>query len=108
MEKHLACEYRALEEQGRIRFKVGKTPYMVALVDEEVYCIEDRCPHMKASLTQGTMKGTAVTCKAHGATFDVRTGEVLNKAKLLFLKMPTAKAKTFKTAVEDGKVYIWV
>lgn len=40
----------------------------------QYYAIDDTCPHRGASFSQGTLRGSAVTCPLHGATADVRTG----------------------------------
>jgi nitrite reductase/ring-hydroxylating ferredoxin subunit len=41
------------------------------------YCaIGERCTHVGAPLSEGTLKDHIVTCPWHGSQFDVRTGEV--------------------------------
>ncbi|MGI0016485.1 MAG: Rieske (2Fe-2S) protein, partial [Nitrososphaera sp.] len=35
----------------------------------------DRCSHMNAPLSMGTLNGKVVTCAMHGARFDVTTGK---------------------------------
>lgn len=42
---------------------------------QQVYAIEDRCPHGPVSLARGALEGCYVSCPLHGLTFDVRTGE---------------------------------
>jgi len=43
-------------------------------VGEKIYAMENRCPHADDPLSEGTLEGTIVTCRAHGWQFDVRTG----------------------------------
>jgi nitrite reductase/ring-hydroxylating ferredoxin subunit len=43
--------------------------------DGKVYALCDRCSHMNAPLSMGTLNGKVVTCAAHGARFDVTTGK---------------------------------
>ena len=38
------------------------------------YAIGDRCPHMNAPLSMGTLEGTIVICPLHFSRFDLRTG----------------------------------
>jgi nitrite reductase/ring-hydroxylating ferredoxin subunit len=38
------------------------------------HAIDDTCPHRGASLWEGELAGTEVTCPWHGARFDVTTG----------------------------------
>jgi nitrite reductase/ring-hydroxylating ferredoxin subunit len=47
----------------------------VANVRGTFYAIGDRCPHMNASLSMGTLEGTIVTCPLHFSRFDLKTGK---------------------------------
>ena len=42
------------------------------------YAIDDTCTHAGASLAEGPVAGSVVTCPWHGATFDIVTGAVLS------------------------------
>ena len=44
--------------------------------DGEFYAINDICSHGEVSLSEGEVIGCEVECWAHGARFDLRTGEV--------------------------------
>lgn len=43
-------------------------------VGDAVHAMEDACPHAGVPLSDGTLDGCVVTCRAHGWPFDVRTG----------------------------------
>ncbi|MFC6152533.1 non-heme iron oxygenase ferredoxin subunit [Nocardioides yefusunii] len=49
----------------------------VALAREagEYYAIKDECSHAMVALSEGDVENCAIECWAHGATFDLRTGE---------------------------------
>jgi nitrite reductase/ring-hydroxylating ferredoxin subunit len=47
-------------------------------VEGKFYAIDDTCTHAGASLAEGPVAGTVVTCPWHGATFDIITGAVLS------------------------------
>ena len=81
---------------------------LLANVDGTYYAIQRKCPHMGFDLCKGTLHDGQVTCRMHGATFDLRTGEAVEKAKLLFLKTLPKPAKTFPVKVEDRQVMIGV
>ena len=49
----------------------------LALVEGKYYAAAGRCPHMKAFLSRGTLKGTIVTCPMHGSQFDLQDGKVV-------------------------------
>ncbi len=65
---------------------------------DEVYAIENRCPHMGAELAEGEIVAGAVCCHSHGWVIDMQTGEVRDRED--------AQAATFPVSVENGEIYI--
>jgi len=63
------------------------------------YAIDDTCPHRGGPLGEGELDGATVTCPWHGATFDVKTGEVTG---------PPARTgvRSFHVRVEGGDVLV--
>ena len=59
---------------------VGRLPdapggsIVVIRVGGRLHAIRDECPHAGASLADGTLEGTVITCPRHGSQFDVTTG----------------------------------
>ena len=59
---------------------VGRLPdapggsIVVLRVGAELHAIRDECPHAGASLADGDLTGTIITCPRHGSQFDVTTG----------------------------------
>ena len=43
--------------------------------ENEVYALDDRCPHKGGPLSQGIVHGTSVTCPLHGMVISLETGE---------------------------------
>jgi len=103
---HFAVDFSELKKDFKKKVVVGDTHVMVVLLADQVYAIQDKCTHMGASLSKGTLDDKVVKCRVHGAKYDITSGEVIEKAHLGFVKMPTKKAKTFKTVIKDDKVYI--
>jgi nitrite reductase (NADH) small subunit len=62
--------------QGRLVEAKGK---QIALfnVDGKFFAVDNTCTHRGGPLAEGEVSGHKVTCPYHGATFDIRTGEVL-------------------------------
>lgn len=48
---------------------------LIANVDGRFYALDDRCGHMNAMLSMGTLNGKIVTCPFHYGQFDVTTGQ---------------------------------
>jgi 3-phenylpropionate/trans-cinnamate dioxygenase ferredoxin subunit len=60
-------------ERG-LRVHVGEIAIGLYRVGEEIHAMEDNCPHAGFPLSEGTLEGSVIVCKAHGWPFDVRTG----------------------------------
>ena len=83
----------------------GKT-VLLANVDGAFYALNNKCPHMGGSLTDGTLEGATITCPRHGAKFDVRTGKNLNSAKIAFVQMKVDDAGSFPVKVEGKDILV--
>ena len=59
--------------------RVVKTPLGCVAVfrtaADEVYALEDRCPHQGGPLSQGIVHGRSVTCPLHNWVISLETGE---------------------------------
>lgn len=55
------------------RCRVGLT-----LSDGEVFAFRDECTHDDSPLDDGEVEHCQITCAAHGARFDLRTGAVID------------------------------
>jgi len=45
--------------------------------EDQVFAIEDRCPHKGGPLSQGIVHGAAVTCPLHNWVISLKTGKAL-------------------------------
>ena len=69
---------------------------------EGQFCVtDDACTHGPGSLSEGFIDGDVVECNFHQGLFNIRTGEVVQPP-------PMVPVKTYKTFVEDGRVFIEV
>lgn len=58
-------------------FEVAGRKIALFNVGGQFHAIDDVCTHDGASLAEGSLEGTTITCPWHSAEFDVTTGEVL-------------------------------
>jgi nitrite reductase (NADH) small subunit len=74
----MMIDIAALEDIPRQGARVVKTDAgCVALfrtADDQVFAIDDRCPHKGGPLSEGIVHGTSVTCPLHAWVFDLSTG----------------------------------
>ena len=88
----------ALREEGReIVAPAGKS---VALFyhDEEVYAVDNRCPHMGFPLSEGSVDDGILTCHWHHARFELACGDTFD--------IWADDVQTYPTDVRDGEVYL--
>jgi nitrite reductase/ring-hydroxylating ferredoxin subunit len=69
---------------GRLRIAIFR-------VGEEVYAIDDVCPHQSASLGEGILSGRVVACPRHGFLVDVTTGQSPSHAILRVRSFPVVR-----------------
>ena len=62
--------------QARLIVVSGK---QIALfnVDGQFFALDNTCTHRAGPLAEGAIAGHEVTCPWHGATYDIKTGEVV-------------------------------
>lgn len=53
----------------------GDLDVLLAHTPDGIVAVDDRCPHMSAPLSIGTLEGCVVACPLHEGAFDLRTGE---------------------------------
>jgi nitrite reductase/ring-hydroxylating ferredoxin subunit len=62
--------------QGKMKsVEVKGVDVLIANVGGKFYALDDRCGHMNALLSMGTLRGKIVVCPFHFAEFDVTTGQ---------------------------------
>lgn len=67
-------------------------------VDDEVFALDDRCPHKGGPLSDGIVHGKAVTCPLHNWVFSFETGEAQGA--------DVGRVATYPTRVEKGRILI--
>jgi len=65
----------ALPPGAMQRITRGDLDILLAHTEDGVVAIDDRCPHMSAPLSIGTLEGCVVACPLHSGQFDLSTGE---------------------------------
>ena len=60
-----------------LRVTRGDLDLVLAHTPEGICVTDDRCPHMAAPLSLGTLEGCVVACPLHSGRFDLSTGDVV-------------------------------
>jgi nitrite reductase/ring-hydroxylating ferredoxin subunit len=64
----------------------------------ELIAVDDGCPHMRASLACGVVRGRTILCGWHGWQFDLDSGACMN--------VEWAKLRRYPVAIRDGQVVL--
>ena len=66
--------------------------------DDQIYAIEDRCPHKNGPLSQGIVHDGSVTCPLHNWVIGLQSGEVIGKN--------VGKVRTVPVRIEGGMIML--
>ena len=66
--------------------------------DDQVFAMQDRCPHKGGPLSEGIVHGTSVTCPLHAWVFDLNTGQAQGA--------DAGAVATYAVKVEGGRVWL--
>ncbi|HVU12873.1 MAG TPA: Rieske 2Fe-2S domain-containing protein, partial [Phototrophicaceae bacterium] len=70
----LAAQLSDLRGKGSLSVQVGGYSVVLFLYGEQVYAVDNRCPHMGFPLDRGTVRDGILTCHWHHARFDLASG----------------------------------
>ncbi len=65
---------------------------------DEVFALNDRCPHKGGPLSEGIVHGTSVTCPLHAWVFDLNSGMAQGA--------DVGHVATYPARIEAGRVYL--
>ncbi|AJY45063.1 nitrite reductase small subunit NirD [Martelella endophytica] len=66
--------------------------------EDDVFAMDDRCPHKGGPLSQGLVHGRAVTCPLHNMVISLESGEALGADE--------GEVRTYPVRVDDGQLSI--
>ena len=67
-----------LKEGQKRAVQIGLSSVLICNVGGEYFAVNNLCSHLKVPLALGHLDGDAIVCRAHGARFSLRTGEMLD------------------------------
>lgn len=73
---------------------------LVVNLDGNYFAMDDTCTHSGASLSEGQLDGSTVTCPWHGSTWDCKTG------KLEKFPAKINDLKSYKVLVESDNIFL--
>ena len=93
-----------LPEGAMRRVSEGDLDVLIAHTPAGIVAVDDRCPHMSAPLSIGTLDGCVVACPLHEGRFDLCSGEIVQMPTTGGLDPDGAYIPTWSPAGKDAKV----
>ena len=100
MGKILAGKVSDITSGKMIMVSTDGKDILVTNVDGNYYAMDDTCTHAGASLSEGSLDGSTVTCPWHGSTWDCKTG------KMIAFGVQLNDLSSYKVTVESDEVFV--
>ena len=100
MVKIIACKTTEIVSGQMKKITVDGKEIIVSNVDGIYFAIDDTCTHSGASLSEGKLEDSILTCDWHGAQFDCKNG------KLIKFPAKIADLKSYKIVVESDNIFV--
>jgi len=102
MGKILAGKVSDITSGKMIMVSTDGKDILVTNVDGNYYAMDDTCTHAGASLSEGSLDGSTVTCPWHGSTWDCKTG------KMIAFGVQLNDLPSYKVTVESDEIFVEV
>ena len=100
MVKIFACKTTEIVSGQMKKIIVDGKEIVVSNVDGNYFAFDDTCTHSGASLSEGKLEDSILTCDWHGAQFDCKNG------KLIKFPAEIADLKSYKIVVESDNIFV--
>ncbi len=96
---HKVCGLDEIPRRGsRVVLHEASRIAVFRAADDQVFALNDVCPHKGGPLSQGIVHGHRVTCPLHGRILELASGEVCAPDQ--------GCARRYETRVENGEVFL--
>lgn len=93
------CEVNEIPALGsRVVEAANISIALIRAEGDEIFAIEDKCPHKQGPLSQGIVHGKQVTCPLHNWVFELATGEAVAP--------DVGCVKTFEVKLDGQKIFL--
>ena len=100
MGRIIGCRSSELQSGNMKKVSVDSRDILIVNVNGNYFACDDTCTHAGASLSEGSIENSTVTCGWHGAQFSCETGKMEKfPAKITDLK-------SYTVVVESENVFI--
>jgi nitrite reductase/ring-hydroxylating ferredoxin subunit len=93
-----AAKLDDVRNAGRLVVAIAGHTLLLISVDDKIYAVDNRCPHMGFPLSRGTVKDCILTCDWHYARFDLMSGGTFDSW--------ADDLPAFPVQIRDGEVWV--
>ena len=94
------ADWSAVEERGVTAIDLTHASVLIASVEGTAKAYINACPHLGLPLDHGELEGPLLTCRYHGFTFNLASGECLTA--------PEVQLQPYPVKIQDGRVLLQV
>ena len=100
MGRFFACRTTEIMPGQMKKVSVDENEILVTNIDGDYFAIDDTCTHAGATLSEGKLEDSTITCDWHGAKFDCKNG------KLIKFPGEINDLESYKVIVESDDVFV--
>ena len=93
-----AIRFEELQKAGRMALQLEGQSIVLFAYKDQVYALDNRCPHMGFPLDRGSLKEGILTCHWHHARFDLESGGTFDQW--------ADDVRAFPVEIRDGEVWV--
>jgi len=100
MGRFFVCKKTEIMPGQMKKVSVDENEILVTNIDGNYFAIDDTCTHAGATLSEGKLEDSEITCDWHGAKFDCKNG------KLIKFPGEINDLESYKVIVESDDVFV--
>ena len=100
MGRFFVCRMNEIMPGQMKKVSVDENEILVTNIDGNYFAIDDTCSHAGATLSEGKLEDSIITCDWHGAKFDCKNG------KLVKFPGEINDLGSYKVVIESNNVFV--
>ncbi|MCW4025263.1 MAG: Rieske (2Fe-2S) protein [Candidatus Bathyarchaeota archaeon] len=93
-----ALEENQLQNGTMKLVRIEGTPVLLIKQENQIFAIDNRCPHMSCGFSGGELDGFTIICPCHDWRFSLLTGE--------YEEEPAFRLLFYRWKIVDGKILV--
>ena len=108
--EYKVCKSEELQDNSMKVISIQGSNILVCRTNNQLFALDNSCPHRGASLSKGEIKGTKIICYMHDFEYDLISGKLLHIPSKWNDQNPNWKKSDnlllFQMSEKNGQIYI--